>query len=113
MPSAFIDDGYSLRATIKSEAGTFDEFDIVYRPMEAGESAELLAKTDKMPWGTYSQVRAEWVAKKLISWTLIRSNNSPVEITPKTVLKLLDEALHVVWKHVSGELPGVEEPSKN
>ena len=111
MPSAFLDDGYTLTATIHSESGTFDDFPIVYRQMGTGEHAELITKTDKQPWLFYSRQRAEWIAKKLVSWGLLRQSGAMVEITPENVLKLLDEAVNGIWKQIAGDVPG--EPEKN
>jgi hypothetical protein len=111
MPSAFIDDGYTLTATIHSDAGTFEEFPISYRQMSSGEHAELITRTDKQPWSFYSRQRAEWIAKKLVSWGLSKSDGSLVEINADNVLKILDEAVNAIWKHVAGDVPA--ESGKN
>lgn len=106
MPSAFINDGYTLNAEISSAVGAFDAFSIAYRPMAHGDLADLIATTDKQPWTVYTAKRVDWIVKKLVSWNLVDSAGVAVAINAANILRLQDAAVNEIWSRVAADLPG-------
>ena len=102
MPSAYIDDGYTLSATVHSDAGLFDDFRIVYRKMAKAEQAEFDTKAKDQTPIVIARLMADWMAKKLVSWTLKKRDQSPISISQKSCLQTDEPAFNAVWNYVTG-----------
>lgn len=104
MPSAFIDDGYTLTAKLSGESGVYDPFEITYRPLVRSEhfryanaarqwfdgedriKRENLEDLDKL----YAEILAGsngWT-RKLLDWTLTDHAGKKVEINQEHLLML-------------------------
>jgi hypothetical protein len=103
MPSAFIDDGYTLTATLPGKEGEYDACEITYRPLVRLEHFKYSTQVQK--WfdketikrehlGDLDQLYADMFAgsngwtPKLLKWDMKDSRGDVVAITSENLLRI-------------------------
>jgi hypothetical protein len=89
MPSAFIDDGYTLDGYIAENPGLYPAVEFQYRPMTRRETAVLegdIMRTRDAEAGETEAAKV--VARKLVSWNLVDRAGKPVPISADNLLRL-------------------------
>lgn len=103
MPSAFIDDGYTLEATL--EATNFHPaVSITYRPMLRSERIRLIEKSaravDDKQAVEASNAVSESLAKHLVKWDVTNSRGEPVQITADNMQKIEPHLFEKIYNKV-------------
>lgn len=92
MPSGYIDDGYTIEATIEGKDGEYDGIEIEYRPLlrkEMWRHSQAVTKAkENEDLEKIDELVAELVVQKVISWTLFDRNGKSVPLTAENVLRL-------------------------
>jgi hypothetical protein len=115
MPSAYIDDGYSLTKTIPAVDGVHDEVVFSYRPITLADVSRYNHQLATLPESEHDAMIAGLLAGKIISWNLRASDNSPVPVSTAAMLMVLPVVFWAIFKACfrgthSGDL---EENAKN
>jgi len=92
MPSGFIDDGYTIDATIRGKERQYDSIVITYRPLLRREmwhhSQSVASAKEKQDLEKIDELVAELLDNKLASWTLKDRSGEIVPITKENLLRL-------------------------
>ena len=103
MPSAFIDDGYTLTATLPGKEGEYEPCEITYRPLVRLEHFRYSTQVQK--WFDKDGLKREHLTdldrlyadliagsngwtQKLLEWDMVNSQGEAVAINPENLLRI-------------------------
>jgi len=126
MPSAYIDDAYTITATLPATS-LYDSVRVVYRPLLPAETRRVALKIGnaesdargKLTENGINQgerISAEVLAKQLVEWNVTDRGGHAVDITADTVQRLHGSLLAQLFSLVMGlsmPEPEAEQTSKN
>ena len=110
MSSAFIDDGYTESGYIAEIPRLHPSLSFEYRPMLATERNRAADEAEK-PNADPTKVMVEWLAKKLVTWSLDRKPDAAAlsRLRPKLLTRLYAV---VAGNDASDALPDGPAPEK-
>lgn len=102
MPSAFIQDGFTLDGKVEARLPLYPEVRFTYRPALARSIYAARAQNARGKPEDELQSDAKMVAQHLVSWDVLGADGEVAPITLENIQRLAYPVLQVILAHIQG-----------
>lgn len=111
--ASYINDGYTLKATIPARA-PYPDLKFSYRPALDEDYGEYVAKAQGKTGKAATEAKAAFIAKHLVSWDVTDAKGAEVAIDAASVRKLPPVVIGAILDYIVGyAVDAQDEDAKN